>query len=203
MYTRRLVIFLLHKNNSIYSCNPKTPVLRQDPLFRQAKQSTLEQLFNLKTSDLFTGALFIYFVHVTVQRPSCFPLNVSHEPLFLCWDHGVAGMKTVELPPLPPFPVPIITPSPPPSYPFSYHFDDRYGTVFSPLSSTVDSRQLKPSVAIEIKSEWNYVRISKTKPPPPPNSPTSPPTLCKSSNQISESTVDGKMELHILKYGQK
>ena len=43
--------------------------------------------------------------------------NLSHEPLFLCWDHSVAGMKTVELPP-PPFPVPIFTPPPPPSYPF-------------------------------------------------------------------------------------
>ena len=85
----------------LYSCNPKTPILRQDPLFRQAKQSTFEQLFHLKASDLFTSVLFICFVHVTVQRPSCFPLNLSHEPLFLCWDHSVAGMKTFELLPSP------------------------------------------------------------------------------------------------------
>ena len=97
MYTRRLVIFLLHNNNSIYF----TPVLRQDLLFWKAKQSTFEQLFHLKASDLFTGVLFIYFVHATVQRPSCFPLNLSHEPLFLCWDHSVASMKTVELSPPP------------------------------------------------------------------------------------------------------
>ena len=165
MYTRRLVIFLLHNNNSIYF----TPVLRQDLLFWKAKQSTFEQLFHLKASDLFTGVLFIYFVHVTVQRPSCFPLNLSHEPLFLCWDHSVAGMKTVELPPPPLF-----------SYQLSHlllfprtlsnilHFHGRYGTVFTPLLSTVDSRQLKPSGEIEIKREWNYVRISKAKPPPPP-----------------------------------
>ena len=25
--------------------------------------------------------------------------NLSHEPRFLCWDHSVAGMKTVDLPP--------------------------------------------------------------------------------------------------------
>ena len=54
----------------IYSCNPKTTILWQDPLFRQAKQSTFEHLFHLKGSDLFTGVFFIYFVHVTVQRPS-------------------------------------------------------------------------------------------------------------------------------------
>ena len=54
----------------IYSYNPKTPVLLQDPLFRQAKQSTFEHLFHLKGSDLFTGVLFIYFAHVIVQRPS-------------------------------------------------------------------------------------------------------------------------------------
>ena len=68
--TRRLVMSPLHNILYIYSCNPKTPVLRQDPLFRQAKQSTFEHLFHLKASDLFTGVLFIYFVHVTVQRPS-------------------------------------------------------------------------------------------------------------------------------------
>ena len=43
---------------------------RQDPLFRQAKQSTFEHLFHLKGSDLFTGVLFIYFVYETVQGPS-------------------------------------------------------------------------------------------------------------------------------------
>ena len=68
--TRRLVMSPLHNILYIYSCNPKTPVLRQDPLFRQAKQSTFEHLFHLKGSDLFTCVLFIYFVHVTVQRPS-------------------------------------------------------------------------------------------------------------------------------------
>ena len=138
MYTRRLVIFLLHNNNSIYF----TLAILKLPFcgkISQAKQSTFEQLFNLKACDLFTGVLFIYFVHVPVQRPSCFPLNLSHEPLFLCWDHSIAGMKTVELPPPPLFP-----------YQFSrllrlprtlsniLHFHGRYGTVFSPLSFTVD-----------------------------------------------------------------
>ena len=72
---------------------------------------------------------------------------------------------------------------PPPLFPYQFsrllllprtrsnilHFHDRYGTVFPPLSSTVDSRQLKPSgkSRSKVKSEWNYVRISKTKPPRP------------------------------------
>ena len=110
-------------------------------------------------------------------RPSCFPLNLSHEPLFLCWDHSVAGMKTVELTPPPPF-----------SRTNFHAFSSSLVPflIFFISATTVDSRQLKPSGEIEIKREWNYVRISKTKAPPP----TSPPTLCKSSNQISESIVD-------------
>ena len=59
------------------------------------------------------------------------------------------------------------------------HFHGRYGTVFTPLLSIVDSRQLKPSGEIEIKREWNYVRISKAKPPPLPPSPQIPPDLCR------------------------
>ena len=138
--------------------------------------------------------LFIYFVHVTVQRPSSFPLNLSHEPLFLCWDHRVASMKTVELPP-PPHPL----------FPYQFSrllllprtlsniflFQDRYGTVFPPFSSTVYSRQLKPSGKSRSKVNGTTSASRKlSRPPLPPNSLTSPPTLCKSSNQISESIVD-------------
>ena len=57
------------------------------------------------------------------------PLNLSPEPLFLCWEHSVPGMKTVELTPHPP---------PPPLSPTNFH-------VFPLLSSTVDYQQLKPS----------------------------------------------------------
>ena len=117
------------------------------------------------TSSL-AGVLFIYFVHVPVQRPSCFPLNLSHEPLFLCWDHSVAGMKTVEFPP-PPF-----------SYQFLrlllpsrtlsniLHFHGRYGTVFPPLSSTVNYRQLKPTGKSRSKVNGTTSASRELSPPP-------------------------------------
>ena len=111
-------------------------------------------------------------VHVT-----SFPLISLTNRFFLCWEHSVPGMKTVELTPHPHppshFPLPIFTPS----------------RRFHPQSTTNNSNlQGNREKLINFKSKWNYVRISKTKAPPP----TSPPTLCKSSNpaKISQSKVD-------------
>ena len=69
----------------------------------------------------------------------------------------------------------------------------RFSRRFHPESTTNNSNlQGNREKLINFKSEWNYVRISKTKAPPPPhsNSRTYPPTLCKSSNQISQWKVD-------------
>ena len=64
-------------------------------------------------------------VHVT-----SFPLISLTNRLFLCWEHSVPGMKTVELTPHPHPPLPLS--------PTNFH-------AFPPLSSTVDYQQLKPS----------------------------------------------------------
>ena len=133
------------------------------------RRNITRRLLYTRGKDLFTGVLFIYFVHVTVQRPSSFPLNLSHEPLFLCWDHSVAGMKTVELPPTP-FSRTNFHASSSSLVPFLIFFFSRTGTVrygfpavfiHSPLPTTQTFREM------EIKSKWNYVCISKTKPSPP------------------------------------
>ena len=111
-------------------------------------------------------------VHVT-----SFPLISLTNRFFLCWEHSVPGMKTVELPPPPPPPshflLPIFTPS------------RRFHPQLTTNNSNLQGNREK---LINFKSKWNYVRISKTKAPPP----TSPPTLCKSSNpaKISQSKVD-------------
>ena len=65
----------------------------------------------------------------------------------------------------------------------------RAAFIHSRLTKTLN-RQGKREKLINFKSEWNYVRISKTKAPPPLNPPSSPPTLCKSSNQIGQWKVD-------------
>ena len=125
-------------------------------------------LFHLKASDLFTGVLFIYFVHVTVQQPSYFPLYLSYEPHFLCWDHTVAGMKTFELRPPPLFPyqfsrLPLL----PRTLSNILDFHGRYDTVFPSLSSTVDSRQLKPSGKSRSKVNGTTSASRKLSRPPP------------------------------------
>ena len=132
--------------------------------------STFEQLFNLKTSDLFTGALVIYLCTWLFNDLLVFPL-ISLTNRFFC-DGTIVLPAWKPLSYRPRFPVPIFTPSPPSSYPFSYSSSPRrYGTVrfsrrFHP-QSTPDNSNLQTFREIEIKSEWNYVRISKTKPPPP------------------------------------
>ena len=125
-------MFLLHNNNSIYF----TLAILKHPFCGKI------HLFHLKASDLFTGVLFIYFVSNDLLF---FPL-ISLTNRFFC--AGTTVLLALK---------PLIYPHPP--FPFQFsrllllprtlsnilHFHGRYGTVFPPLLSTVDSRQLKPS----------------------------------------------------------
>ena len=86
-------------------------------------------------------------------------------------------MKNVELPPPPLFPYQFSRLLlPPRTLSNILHFHGRHGTVFPPLSSTVDPRQLKPSGKSRSKVNGTTFASRKLSPSPPPP-PEIPPHL--------------------------
>ena len=166
VYTSRLVKFLLHNINSIYFTLAvlKQPFCGKFRHFGRLSSLLLSTISFKSVWPLHWRALYLF---CACDCSTTFFLTpspwLSHEPLFFRWDHSVAGMKTVELPPL--FP-----------YQFSrllllprtlsniLDFHGRYGTVFPSLSSTVDSRQLKPSGKSRSKVNGTTSASQKFKP---------------------------------------
>ena len=151
-------MFLPHNNNSIYF----TLAILKHPFCGKI------HLFHLKASDLFNGVLFIYFVSNDLF---VFPLISLTNRFFCAGTIVLLAWKPLSYPPL--FP-----------YQFSrllllprtlsniLHFHGRYGMVFPPLSSTVDSRQLKTSGKSRSKVNGTTFASRKlSRPPPAPKFP--------------------------------